>query len=172
MSHCTCVPWLIQMCDMTHSWVCHEEVTTYHIAHVCHDSFKCVPWLIHECAMRKLLHITFANMISCSLCRDTWYHTATHFFFFSWWVLQHCTGFARLVWGRLRVHRAFIYSNWFKNINNMEWCIHIKEHYGLATISRRLQMIGLFCRISSLLQGSFAKESYNLKEPTNFMKRI
>jgi len=33
-----------------------------------------------------------------------------HFF---WWVLQHCTGFARLVWGRLKVHRAFIYSNWF-----------------------------------------------------------
>ena len=33
-----------------------------------------------------------------------------HFF---WCVLQHCTGFARQVWGRLRVHRAFIYSNWF-----------------------------------------------------------
>ena len=32
---------------------------------------------------------------------------------FFWWVLQHCTGFARLVWGRRRVHRAFIYSNWF-----------------------------------------------------------
>jgi len=32
---------------------------------------------------------------------------------FFWWVLQHCTGFAPLVWGRLRVHRAFIYSNWF-----------------------------------------------------------
>jgi len=30
-----------------------------------------------------------------------------------WWVLQHSTGFARLVWGRLRVHQAFIYSNWF-----------------------------------------------------------
>jgi len=27
------------------------------------------------------------------------------------WVLQHCTGFARLVWGRLRVHRAFVYSD-------------------------------------------------------------
>jgi len=24
-----------------------------------------------------------------------------------WWVLQHCTGFARLVWGRLRVHLSF-----------------------------------------------------------------
>ena len=33
-------------------------------------------------------------------------------FLFSWWVLQHCTGFARLVWGRLRVHRAFVYSDW------------------------------------------------------------
>jgi len=31
----------------------------------------------------------------------------------SWWVLQHCTGVARLVWGRLRVHRAFVYSDWF-----------------------------------------------------------
>ena len=30
---------------------------------------------------------------------------ATIFFF--WWVLQHCTGFARLVWGRLRVHPSF-----------------------------------------------------------------
>ena len=43
-------------------------------------------------------------------------HTQTHRhtqmkwgarFFFCWWVLQHCTGFARLIWGRLRVHRAF-----------------------------------------------------------------
>jgi len=31
---------------------------------------------------------------------------------FCWWVLQHCKGFARLVWGRLRVHRAFFYSDW------------------------------------------------------------
>jgi len=38
--------------------------------------------------------------------------------------------------------------------------------YGVATISRLLQMIGLFCRISSLLEGSFAKETYNFKEPT------
>ena len=31
--------------------------------------------------------------------------------------------------------------------------------YGVATISRLLKMIGLFCRISSLLWGSFAKET-------------
>ena len=35
------------------------------------------------------------------------------------------------------------------------------------TISRLLKIIGLFCRISSLLQGSFATETYNFKEPTN-----
>jgi len=34
-------------------------------------------------------------------------------------------------------------------------------------MSRRLKMIGLFRRISSLLQGSFAKETYNFKEPTS-----
>ena len=39
--------------------------------------------------------------------------------------------------------------------------------YGVATISRLLKIIGLFCRISSLLEGSFAKETYNFKEHTN-----
>jgi len=39
--------------------------------------------------------------------------------------------------------------------------------YGVATISRLLKIIGLFCRIQSLLQGSLAKETYNLKEPTS-----
>jgi len=37
----------------------------------------------------------------------------------------------------------------------------------VATSSRLLQIIGLFFRISSLLLGSFAKEMYNFKEPTN-----
>ena len=39
--------------------------------------------------------------------------------------------------------------------------------YGVATMSRLLENIGLFCRIWSLLQGSFAKETHNFKEPTN-----
>ena len=40
-------------------------------------------------------------------------------------------------------------------------------HYGVATFSRLLKIIGLFCRILSLLWGSFAKETYNFKELTN-----
>jgi len=42
------------------------------------------------------------------------------------------------------------------------WC-----DYGMATISRLLKIIGLFCRRQSLLLGSFAKETYYFKEPTN-----
>ena len=34
-------------------------------------------------------------------------------------------------------------------------------------ISRLLKIRGLSCRIQSLLQGSFAKETYTFKEPTN-----
>ena len=41
------------------------------------------------------------------------------------------------------------------------------ESYGVATMSRLLKIIGLFCRIWPLLYGSFAKETYNLKELTN-----
>jgi len=42
--------------------------------------------------------------------------------------------------------------------------------YGVATISRLLQIIRLFCRIQSLLWGSFASfatETYHFKEPPN-----
>jgi len=37
----------------------------------------------------------------------------------------------------------------------------------VATINRLLKIIGLYCRIKSLLYGSFAKETYNCKEPTD-----
>jgi len=41
------------------------------------------------------------------------------------------------------------------------------SNYGVATISRLLKIIGLFCRIQSLLYDFFASETYNFKEPTN-----
>jgi len=43
----------------------------------------------------------------------------------------------------------------------------VAVRYGVATISKRLKIIGMFCRISSLLWVSFAKETYNLIDPTN-----
>jgi len=38
---------------------------------------------------------------------------------------------------------------------------------GVATVSRIDEMIGLFCRMQSLLKGSFAKETYNVIDPTD-----
>ena len=42
-----------------------------------------------------------------------------------------------------------------------------KNRYGVATIRRLLKIIGLFCKISSLLWGSFAKETSHMEEFTN-----
>ena len=39
--------------------------------------------------------------------------------------------------------------------------------HGVATVSRIDQIIGLFCRISPVLQGSSAKETYNFIDPTS-----
>jgi len=44
--------------------------------------------------------------------------------------------------------------------------------YGVATISRLLKVIRLFCRISSVVQGAFAKENYFLKEPANHSQPV
>ena len=41
-------------------------------------------------------------------------------------------------------------------------------YYRVATISRLLKITHLFCRISSLLQGFFAEETYNFQEHHNF----
>jgi len=48
----------------------------------------------------------------------------------------------------------------------MGW-LWVVDTYGVAMSSRLLKIISLFCRISSLLYGPFAKEPYNFKEPTN-----
>ena len=71
----------------------------YTYTYICVSQIPCFAFYIHMC-IALYIHMC----IYVCICD-------THFFF--WWVLQHCTGFARLVWGRLRVHRAFIYSNWF-----------------------------------------------------------
>jgi len=55
-----CVWWLIHMCVMIHSYVCHDSfICVWWLIHmcvmthsyVCHDSFICVSWLIHMCVM-------------------------------------------------------------------------------------------------------------------------
>ena len=64
-------------------------------------------------------------------------------------------------------------------LNDSSKILELKFHlsitistYGLARVSRIDKIIGLFCRISFLLWGSFAKETYNLIDPTDRSHRI
>ena len=49
----------------------------------------------------------------------------------------------------------------------MRWTCNQLSRSRITCGVASIQITGLFCRIQSLLQGSFAKETYNLKEPTN-----
>jgi len=59
--------------------------------------------------------------------------------------------------------------------NEQSLALVYTELYSLPThdyldncvLDNRALIIGLFCRISSLLKGSFAKETYHFEEPTN-----
>jgi len=66
----TCVTWLIQMCDMTHSDVWHDsfrcvtwliQMCDMMFGDVCHDSFICMNWFIYMCDMTHLYvwHVSF-----------------------------------------------------------------------------------------------------------------
>jgi len=68
---CTCVTWLLRMCDMTHSYVRRDSCTCVTwLIHMCdmthsyvwHDSFMCATWLIHMCDMTHA-HVWYDSCI-------------------------------------------------------------------------------------------------------------
>jgi len=60
-------------------------------------------------------------------------------------------------------------QTWLTHMRNMsDLCVRrVFFLYGMATVSRIDEIIGLFCRISSLLKVSFVKETYNFIDATN-----
>jgi len=87
------------------------------------------------------------------------------------WVMSHMNG-SWHIWmvrgtyewfvahmNELRQQCRRIYTHIYDQVPN--------ESYGVATVSRIDKIIGLFCRISSLLQGSFAKKTYHLIDSSN-----
>ena len=65
----------------------------------------------------------------------------------------------------MRILLLYLYTY----INTQKY-IHTRTYictYGVASISRLLKITGFFCGVSSLLQGSFANDTCNCKEPTN-----
>ena len=59
-----------------------------------------------------------------------------------------------------------IYTHMYADKNKLKQLL-LSKISSPFSISRLLKMIGLFRRILSLLQGSFAKETYHFKEATN-----
>jgi len=84
----------------------------------------------------------------------TFTHKHIHFCLFFWWVLKHCTGFARLVWGRLRVHRAFLH----KHINTYTPLFQFQSLWKLLNSHSRKE----FFQLQSLLPVAKSSCSHEL----------
>jgi len=70
------------------------------------------------------------------------------------WLIHVCDTNSAGVWSDL-----FICTKWLMYVRNMT--------YGVATISRLLKIIGLFCKRALSKRRYSAKETYSFKEPTN-----
>ena len=136
------------MFDMTHSYVCHDSFTRVtRLIQMCdmthsfmwHDSFKCVTWLIQMCDM------THSNV---------WHDS----FICVTWLIQMCDMTHSYVWHGSSECVHVTHSNVWYDSNRI---------YGLATISRLLENIDLFCKTALWKRRYSAKETYNFKEPTN-----
>jgi len=78
------------------------------------------------------------------------------------WVLGRCCTFANICIACTHCKRTSV-----KLLLKFVSCMRYTSWYGVAMMSRLLTIICFFCRISSLLKGSFAKETYNFKEHVN-----
>jgi len=86
------------------------------------------------------------------------------------WVVRHVTHIFEQNMAHIWMSCIQSVNQHLRDMSRIEQTSHgtcMKGSYGVASISRLLWIIGLFCRISSLLEGSFAKETYHFKEPTN-----
>jgi len=149
----TCVTWLIYMRHLTHLHVWHDSFTyVTRLIHMCdmthshmwHDSFTCLTWQIHMCDLthRRPLKVSWPT-----LARWSWLKTMSR--------LREMRDLTRsYVW-----HDSFVCVTWLVGMCDLtRWYVWhtllvcVTRHtYGVATISRLLKVIGLFCRISSLL---------------------
>jgi len=136
-----------RMChDSFHSCVCHDS---FHSC-VCHDSFHSCVCHLNPCFPNwrvSTLMMRFQLVYYSHVCHDSFMCVP--------WLIHVCA----------MTHSCVCHLNpWFPNWRG--------SGYGVATIGMLNKIIGLFCRIASLLYGSFAKETCNFKEPTNYSHPI
>ena len=164
-----CVTWLTHMCDMIHSYVWHDSfICVTWLIHMCdvthsylwHDSLICVTWLIHMCeSLNHMCDMThsYAHVTRSCEGRDSFcIRDMNHSF----------------VW-----HDSFMCVTWLVRMRNMTrtWTSRydvthfmcVTRWYGVATISRLLKFVRLFCKRAQEKRLYSAKKTYDLKEPTN-----
>jgi len=191
---CVCVVWLIYMCDKTRVCVWHDMTHSYVWHDVCvawRDPFICVTWRvsgmtwpIHMCDMPCVQHDLFILSVSpwlicvCEMAHSYMWHGSFIHVVTSYVYMNHVTcthdSFIHVTWFMYKYdvtpmthsysahhHDSFIYVSWLIHICNMPCS------YGVATISRLLKIICLFCKRALLKRRYSAKETYDFKELTN-----
>jgi len=154
-----CVPWLIRMWAMTHSYVCNESflrvawlshVCAMTHSYVCHDSFICVTRLIHVCDMthwfirviwvnspramtsnHQQIH-SYVSLEQFAACR--WKHTDSYMWYES--ILSTNHNFASSPDSFMCVSRTICFSSL-----KTHWFIHVIWVYSPRTITSDHQLV-------------------------------
>jgi len=117
-----CVPWLIHMCAITPSYVCHGSyvcvswllrMCAMTHSYVCHGLFICVPWLIHMCAMTH----------SC-VCHDS--------FIYMPWLILTCF-----------ITYLFV---WYDSFIRVIWLVHMYDPTFVSNHNKNLHLPRHFCQ--------------------------
>jgi len=142
-----CVTWLTHMCDMPHSYACHDSlICVAWLFHLCamthsyewHNPCIYVTWLIHTCAM--ILSHT-CDMTHSYVCHDSLICVA--------WLFHVCAMTHLYEW----ITHSYIYANEHCDT----WVIIANEHYGVATISPLLKIVGLFLQKRPIKETIFCR---------------
>ena len=115
---------------------------------------RCAQYII--CALNLCTHLCECYQVSCECLVCTY-------------VLQYVHTYVHDTYGRIctvvyMMSTIHTYVHMFISMSGTRCLLNV---YGVATVSRIHKITGLFCRMSSLLQGSFAKPTYNFIDPTN-----
>jgi len=176
MSHVTHMnaSWHTYECVMSHIWMRHVT----HINASCHtyESVMSHMWMRHV----KHVHVS-CHTYGCVMSHIWIHHIKLHM---SMRHVTHSNARMRcILWKKTYTIRKETYVIWKethqRDLRYSHLCLTSKpcvcqmcswatnSSYGVASISRLLKIIGLFCKKSLLKRPYSAKETYNFKEPTN-----
>jgi len=167
-----CVIWLIQMCDMAHSYVRHD--TFICVTWLRHDTFICVTWLIHVCNITRhhhlrewhysliwvtwLIHMCYMTYVTCHTYERAMLHTC-------WYVWHESFTWVTLLIDLSDVTHSYVWHDSFicvrhESFIRVPWLIYRSDITPAFRNWMSMDMGWLRLLGSKKLQVSFAKETY------------